>query len=66
MVGRPVIIQGGMGAGVSNWRLARAVSSLGQFGVVSGVGLDVILARLLLDGDFGSHIRSALDHFPVP
>jgi len=25
----PTIIQGGMGAGVSTWRLARAVSSLG-------------------------------------
>ena len=31
----PAIIQGGMGVGVSNWTLARAVSSLGQLGVVS-------------------------------
>ena len=29
----PAIIQGGMGAGVSAWRLARAVSRLGQLGV---------------------------------
>lgn len=65
-MGFPVIIQGGMGAGVSNWRLARAVSSLGQLGVVSGVALDAILARRLQDGDLGSHIRLALDHFPNP
>ncbi len=32
-----------MGAGVSNWRLAQAVSRQGQLGVVSGTALDVIL-----------------------
>lgn len=62
----PKIIQGGMGAGVSSWRLAQAVSSLGQLGVVSGVALDVILARRLQDGDEGGSIRRALDHFPLP
>src|SRR5215471_1824287 len=62
----PVIIQGGMGAGVSNWRLARAVSQLGQLGVVSGTALDQILARRLQDGDPGGHMRRAIDHFPVP
>jgi nitronate monooxygenase len=60
----PVIIQGGMGAGVSNWRLANAVSSLGQLGVVSGTALDAILVRRLQDGDVGGHIRRALDSFP--
>lgn len=60
----PVIIQGGMGAAISDWRLARAVSSLGQLGVVSGVALDVILTRRLQDGDPGGHIRQALDEFP--
>jgi nitronate monooxygenase len=60
----PVIIQGGMGAGVSNWRLANAVSKLGQLGVVSGTALDHILARRLQDGDPGGHMRRALDHFP--
>jgi len=30
---------GGMGVGVSNWRLANAVSKLGQLGVVSGTAL---------------------------
>ena len=55
-----------MGAGVSNWRLAKAVSKLGQLGVVSGTALDHILARRLQDGDPGGHIRRALNHFPWP
>lgn len=58
------IIQGGMGAGVSNWRLARAVSQQGQLGVVSGTAMDLILARRLQDGDPGGHMRRALEHFP--
>jgi len=60
----PKIIQGGMGAGVSDWRLARAVSKTGQLGVVSGVALDQIFARRLQDGDPGGHMRRALDSFP--
>ncbi|MBS1841562.1 MAG: nitronate monooxygenase [Acidobacteria bacterium] len=60
----PVIIQGGMGAGVSNWRLAQAVSQLGQLGVVSGTAIDQILARRLQDGDPGGHMRRGLDQFP--
>ena len=62
----PLIIQGGMGAGVSGWRLARAVSSAGQLGVVSGTGLDTILARRLQRGDEGGHVRRALSKFPFP
>jgi len=62
----PVIIQGGMGAGVSCWRLAQAVSQLGQLGVVSGIALDLILARRLQDGDPGGHMRRGLDRFPFP
>ena len=46
-----MIIQDGMGAGVSNWRLARAVSWLGQLGVVAGTALDEIMSRRLQDGD---------------
>ena len=61
----PVIIQGGMGAGVSGWRLARAVSKTGQLGVVSGTGLDVILTRRLQQGDRGGHVRRALSRFPI-
>jgi nitronate monooxygenase len=62
----PLIIQGGMGAGVSGWRLAHAVSSAGQLGVVSGTGLDTILTRRLQRGDEGGHVRRALSKFPVP
>jgi nitronate monooxygenase len=66
MSSSPIIIQGGMGAGISDWRLARAVSRMGQLGVVSGTALDQILARRLQDGDSGGHMRRALDHFPFP
>ncbi len=59
-----MIIQGGMGAGVSNWRLAQAVSRLGQLGVVSGTALDHILARRLQDGDPGGHMLRGLQAFP--
>jgi len=62
----PVLIQGGMGAGVSNWRLARAVSHTGQLGVVSSVALDTILSRRLQDGDPGGHMRRGLAQFPFP
>ncbi|MDH5590336.1 MAG: nitronate monooxygenase, partial [Gemmatimonadota bacterium] len=62
----PVIIQGGMGAGVSNWVLARAVSRRGHLGVVSGTAMDAILLRTLADGDPGGHYRRALEAFPIP
>ncbi len=62
----PKVIQGGMGAGVSNWRLARAVSQLGQLGTVSGTALDQILVRRLQDGDPGGNMRRGLNHFPFP
>lgn len=62
----PTIIQGGMGAAVSNWRLARAVSTFGQLGVVSGTALDQVFVRRLQDGDPGGHMRRGLDHFPFP
>ena len=64
MVTDPLIIQGGMGAGVSNWRLAQAVSRLGQLGVVSGTALDQNFARRLQDGDADGIMRHGLDHFP--
>jgi len=62
----PTIIQGGMGAGVSMWRLARAVSRAGHLGVVAGTALDVIIARRLQVGDAGGDVRRALAAFPVP
>ncbi len=55
-----------MGAGVSSWSLANAVSQAGQLGVVSGTALDVILARRLQVGDPGGHMRRALANFPIP
>ncbi|GGS82482.1 nitronate monooxygenase [Nonomuraea spiralis] len=62
----PVLIQGGMGVGVSGWRLARAVARTGQLGVVSGTALDVTLARRLQRGDPGGDLRRALACFPIP
>jgi len=55
-----------MGVAVSNWRLARAVSQLGQLGVVSGTLIGVVLARRLQQGDPGGHMARALSHFPIP
>jgi NAD(P)H-dependent flavin oxidoreductase YrpB (nitropropane dioxygenase family) len=60
----PRIVQGGMGVGVSSWRLASAVAAAGQLGVVSGVALDVVLTRRLQDGDPDGAARRALAHFP--
>src|ERR1035438_9418082 len=66
MMQLPKIIQGGMGVGVSNWRLANAVSRLGQLGVVSGTALDQLFVRRLVDGDQGGHMQRGLDAFPFP
>jgi len=62
----PKIIQGGMGVGVSNWRLAQAVSKLGQLGVVSGTALDQLFVRRLADGDKDGDMRRGLEAFPFP
>jgi nitronate monooxygenase len=62
----PLIIQGGMGAAVSDWRLARAVSITGQLGVVSGTAIDAVVARRLQMGDPDGHMRRALAAFPIP
>jgi NAD(P)H-dependent flavin oxidoreductase YrpB (nitropropane dioxygenase family) len=55
-----------MGVGVSDWRLARAVSQLGQLGVVSGALVAILFARRLQAGDPGGAMRHAMDHFPIP
>ncbi len=60
----PMIIQGGMGVGVSNWRLAKSVSQLGHLGVVSGTGINTILIRRLQDGDLHGEVRRAMNNFP--
>jgi len=62
----PALIQGGMGVGVSNWRLANAVASRGQLGVVSGTAIDALFVRRLQDGDIGGHLRRAMERFPIP
>ncbi len=66
MTENPIIIQGGMGVGVSAWQLARAVARAGGLGVVSGTALDTVLARRLQDGDLDGSTRRALAHFPDP
>lgn len=60
------IIQGGMGAGVSDWRLARAVAMAGEklnepvLGVVSGTGLPSIMIGRIHNGD-----RNTIDALSV-
>lgn len=61
----PEIIQGGMGIAVSTWRLANAVSSKGQMGVVSGTAIDSVMVRRLQLGDPDGDIRRAISHFPM-
>lgn len=60
----PKVIQGGMGVGVSNWKLARGVSRAGQLGVVSGTGINSVLIRRLQDGDPEGDVRRAMRAFP--
>lgn len=60
----PEIIQGGMGVALSNWRLARAVSTSGELGVVSGTALDSVMVRRLQSGDPEGDVRRALATFP--
>jgi len=60
----PEIIQGGMGIGVSDWRLAKAVSEQGYMGVVSGTAIDSVMVRRLQLGDADGSIRRALSNFP--
>ncbi|MGC9326655.1 MAG: nitronate monooxygenase [Candidatus Hinthialibacter sp.] len=62
----PLIIQGGMGVGVSNWTLAKAVSKCGHLGVISGTFLDTVFARRLQLGDPEGDLKRAVEHFPYP
>ena len=59
----PSIIQGGMGIGVSTWRLARTVAQRGELGVISGTAIDSVVARELQDGDPNDR-RQALQTYP--
>lgn len=58
------IIQGGMGIGVSCYKLAGAVAAEGAMGVVSGTAIGPVLARKLQEGDPDGYIRQALNAFP--
>src|ERR1700722_5544317 len=60
----PWLIQGGMGIAISGWPLARAVSSLGQLGVVSGTAIDNVFVRRLQDHGIDDELQRALDAFP--
>ncbi len=61
----PWLIQGGMGIAVSDWRLARSVSTAGQLGVVSGTAIDAVFARRLQKFGVDDALRSVLDRFPI-
>ena len=61
----PQIIQGGMGVGVSSWRLARRVAELGEIGVVSGTGIDTVVVRELQQGDPNGRL-GVLAAYPDP
>lgn len=60
----PIVIQGGMGISVSDWRLAKTVSQAGQLGVVSGTAINSVLVRRLQDGDLDGSCRRALKALP--
>ena len=60
----PWLIQGGMGIAISGWPLARAVSSMGQLGVVSGTAIDNVFVRRLQDDGIDDELRRALERFP--
>ena len=60
----PWLIQGGMGIAISGWPLARAVSSAGQLGVVSGTAIDNVFVRRLQDHGIDDELQMALDRFP--
>lgn len=62
----PLIIQGGMGVAISDYRLANAVSRTGQLGVISGTGIAMMMAGRLMNGDTSGDVRRALAHFPYP
>lgn len=60
----PIIIQGGMGIAVSDWKLAKTVSQTGQLGVISGTAINSVMVRRLQDGDLDGHVRRGLQAFP--
>ncbi|MEX2029263.1 MAG: nitronate monooxygenase [Candidatus Paceibacterota bacterium] len=61
-----LIIQGGMGIGVSNPHLAKTCSRFGILGTVSCTGAERVLSNMLQLGDIDEMCRHALSHFPFP
>ncbi|MBI2315090.1 nitronate monooxygenase [Candidatus Daviesbacteria bacterium] len=67
---KAVVIQGGMGVGVSRYPLTRAVSLAGEklgvpiMGTLSGTGIGPVVARILQNGDPGGHYQRAFEAFP--
>src|SRR5690554_6709722 len=57
------IIQGGMGIGVSSWRLARAVALNGEIAVDCATSIDTVVVRELKVRD-RSHRRRVLAEYP--
>jgi len=57
-------IQGGMGIGISSWRLAQAVAKAGGIGTVSGAAIHIVTARRLQMGDPGGNLKRGFDAFP--
>lgn len=66
----PKLVQGGMGVGISNYRLVNAVALAAErqrkpvLGTVSGVGLSVSFVNRMRRGDQG--LLTAVQSFPVP
>ena len=60
----PRIIQGGMGVGISSWKLARTVSMEGELGVISGTAVALTLARRIMERVDEEDVNRALDAFP--
>ncbi|MDO9629051.1 MAG: nitronate monooxygenase [Acholeplasmataceae bacterium] len=60
----PRIIQGGMGVGISSWRLAKTVSMEGELGVISGTAVALTLARRIMERVDEEDVNRALDAFP--
>ena len=59
-----ILLQGGMGIGVSDWIIARAVAMLGAVATVSGTAIQFVFVRRLQLGDPGGHMKRAVDTFP--
>ncbi|PIR73162.1 MAG: 2-nitropropane dioxygenase [Candidatus Moranbacteria bacterium CG10_big_fil_rev_8_21_14_0_10_35_21] len=58
------VLPGGMGLGVTGWKIARLLEKIGGLGTISGVAIHVIIARQLQLGDPDGDLKRAFDAFP--